>query len=290
MLQCGMGKRKRVIMKKAGLALLLSVLGACTTASLEELRSAKLDENPFRAALAKEYLGFAEEEAREYDWIDSKYFADKGLLVAYGNDVAPEDPANWNIDAGKRDELLASREKLIAALTPQNLATKPDVAARAQYGYDCWVEQQEEAWQSEDIEACKNIFQSSLEELGGATIAPAGAVETGPDNAAYVVFFDFDSTLITPEAQQVISQILADHAKYPDALYTLNGHTDRSGTEEYNMKLAERRALAVRGMLIKGGVKPENIDHFAFGETDPDLQTDDGIKEPANRRVEIFID
>ena len=69
----------------------------------------------------------------------------------------------------------------------------------------------------------------------------------------------------------------------------LNGHTDTTGLERFNLTLSKKRAETVARALEKGGIDKEAIKIFAFGESDPRVPTADGVNEPQNRRVEIFI-
>jgi outer membrane protein OmpA-like peptidoglycan-associated protein len=78
--------------------------------------------------------------------------------------------------------------------------------------------------------------------------------------------------------------------KYPAAKFTLEGHTDSTGSPEYNQKLSEKRAEAVKERLVKkGGIDPVRISTAGFGETKPiaDNKTVKGRAE--NRRVEVLI-
>ena len=67
----------------------------------------------------------------------------------------------------------------------------------------------------------------------------------------------------------------------------LAGHTDRAGSAEYNMGLAARRNDSVRAYLTGRGIPEGRISSEAFGETQPRVPTDDGVRELQNRRVEV---
>ena len=69
----------------------------------------------------------------------------------------------------------------------------------------------------------------------------------------------------------------------------MTGHTDLSGSFDYNMGLSLRRADAVRDALIAGGVSPNQITTAGRGEAEPAVPTADGVREQANRRAEIII-
>ena len=77
--------------------------------------------------------------------------------------------------------------------------------------------------------------------------------------------------------------------KYPAAKFDLEGYTDSTGSPEYNQKLSEKRAEAVKERLVKRGIDPARIHTAGFGETKPiaDNKTVKGRAE--NRRVEVLI-
>ena len=70
---------------------------------------------------------------------------------------------------------------------------------------------------------------------------------------------------------------------------TATGHTDKSGPDDYNMALSLRRANTVKNALVSEGVPATAIAVVGRGETQPLVQTADGVREPQNRRVEIVM-
>jgi len=105
----------------------------------------------------------------------------------------------------------------------------------------------------------------------------------------FIVFFDFDKSGITAQAQSIIEQAAATAKKGSVAHIQLTGHTDLSGTVDYNMRLSIRRAQAVKAALIKLGVPEAEIDFVGKGKSEPLVPTKDGVREPQNRRVEIML-
>jgi OOP family OmpA-OmpF porin len=104
------------------------------------------------------------------------------------------------------------------------------------------------------------------------------------------VFFDFDKNILTEADLKELPKAVAFVKKYPGAKIRLDGYTDSIGTDEYNMKLSERRATAVKDYLIKeAGVSSSKITAVGHGEADPvaDNKTEEGRAK--NRRVEISI-
>ncbi len=124
------------------------------------------------------------------------------------------------------------------------------------------------------------------------TFAPAPAVVEEPvvvQGRSYLVFFDFDSSRLTPEARQIVASAAADALQGKTTRIDVTGHTDRSGSDRYNQALSVRRAEAVRRELVADGVADSLIVTRGVGESDPLVPTADGVREPQNRRVEIVI-
>jgi len=106
---------------------------------------------------------------------------------------------------------------------------------------------------------------------------------------AFIVFFDFDRSDITPEAARIIKQAAetAKRGNVPRIMVT--GHTDLSGSVAYNQRLSERRAEAVRQALVREGITAGGISTVGRGKTQPLVPTADGVREPQNRRAEIVL-
>lgn len=118
--------------------------------------------------------------------------------------------------------------------------------------------------------------------------ALAAAPVVGP--RAFTVFFEFDKSNISDDANRVLVQA-AESAKA--GIFTrirATGHTDTMGTPRYNMALSIRRANAVRDVLVREGIPATQIVVIGRGETQLLVPTPDQINEPRNRRVEIVIE
>jgi outer membrane protein OmpA-like peptidoglycan-associated protein len=69
----------------------------------------------------------------------------------------------------------------------------------------------------------------------------------------------------------------------------VTGHTDTVGEEEFNSKLSLKRAHKLRDLLVEKGIAADVIYSYGRGEWDLYIVTEDGVREPKNRRVEIII-
>lgn len=98
------------------------------------------------------------------------------------------------------------------------------------------------------------------------------------------VFFDFDSATLKTGAYDELDRTANVLNNYPATRIRIEGHTDQSGPESYNMQLSQRRADSVKNALIARNVAPARLDTVGFGESKP-ISSD-----PAqNRRVTIVI-
>ena len=269
---------------------LISVIGALgflagCASDIKQMRDVQpTGGTPFTQALTEEYRKFVVFEADEMnDWVDANYFSRKGLAAANGDIVLPEELGIWDLPPEKVDELASARGRLMRALDAGARDSNPKVAATAQARFDCWVEQTEEIDQDKDIAACRDEFLKAMEELE----AKPAAMSENPEK--YIVLLDFDKSNINAEGQSVIDKVVAAAGKMGTVNISATGHADRSGSETYNMALSLRRADAVRAALIAGGLSGDAITVAGRGESEPAVPTPDGVKEQANRRVEIIL-
>jgi len=105
----------------------------------------------------------------------------------------------------------------------------------------------------------------------------------------FIVFFDWDMDEITPQAAAILDNAASQYQATGQARVVLAGHADRSGSDEYNIGLSQRRANNVGRYLEGRGVAAGSISTEAFGESRPLVETADGVREPQNRRVEITM-
>jgi OOP family OmpA-OmpF porin len=277
---------------------------ACTR--LETFQRVSPQTDLFTQSLLKHYQNFATDEAAQYDWTSSQHFIDKGMKLAYGKSISPELIEEWSIPDEALPALIAARHDLVQLLEqPAIRQQHPNILANAFFGFDCWVEQQEENWQTEEIEQCRDLFFTNINILKKAepskdkvqtpatpTNQPASSTNQKEENKSakmqYRIFFTTNSSILSTESQQALKHIANDVKQIKDYEIILNGYTDRVGSEEYNLKLSQHRATTVKQALIKLGLKTKNITIYAFGESDPDIATPDEQQEPRNRRVEIF--
>lgn len=105
--------------------------------------------------------------------------------------------------------------------------------------------------------------------------------------ASYTVNFAFDSVVVEPTADVILSQIAREINEFKPSEVVVYGFTDTSGPSDYNIQLSDRRAGSVSAVLDSRGVPNRILGEQVFGETNLAVPTTDGVKLRANRRVVI---
>ncbi len=243
----------------------------------------------FERQLAAEYQQLASFETQQMqDRRDGGTFAAKAAAVAAGNAAAPEDPATRDIEnAPARTELTTERQRLLRLLS-DGRTRAPYEAAVAQARYDCWVEQQEEGHQTNDIRACRAMYKQAAADLELALATPTRQAAPAPTGQPqYLVFFDFDRAQVTDAARRTLNTVAEELRGGTVGTVTVVGHTDTVGPDAYNDVLSRRRAQAVRDALVRAGVDPGRIVTDGAGQEQPLVPTADEVREASNRRAEI---
>jgi outer membrane protein OmpA-like peptidoglycan-associated protein len=106
----------------------------------------------------------------------------------------------------------------------------------------------------------------------------------------YLILFDWASDDVSPQAQAILDNAASTYQICPRAQLTIEGHSDRSGSDRYNVSLSQRRAAKVRAYLAGQGIPDRVMNAMGLGESRPRVETADGDREPQNRRVEILFE
>jgi OOP family OmpA-OmpF porin len=116
----------------------------------------------------------------------------------------------------------------------------------------------------------------------------AGTPRTAAAQHRFNVYFDLDKSSLTPEARQLVAQVITQANRDPSAtVIVLVGKTDIAGTGRSSVGPAQRRADTVRAALIAGGIAPDRISERSVGPQETSIPTPSGVREPRNRMVEI---
>ena len=103
------------------------------------------------------------------------------------------------------------------------------------------------------------------------------------------VFFAFDRSDITPEAQQILARQADWLRRYPNVTVSIEGHCDERGTREYNLALGERRAQAVKNVLVATGIPAGRISTISYGKERPAVVGSSEEAYAQNRRAVTVV-
>ncbi len=233
----------------------------------------------FTTTLAKEYeeLGKTEQHIM-YDQCSADYYYRKAIRAKEGCSVEPACPEKWDIESDKLPPFVAARARLINAINFGAREVAPKMTAYAQAYYDCWVEQQSEGWQTEDIARCRREFYTSMAEvelmlMGGPEVTPSS-----------MILFDLNTSHLSVEAIHHVDAIaeIARAMNFKNHIL-LVGRTDKLGDLKHNKHLSKNRAIAVKKELVRRGVPSHLVSIKAAGEAP-------GPKVDAhNRRVDVIF-
>lgn len=198
------------------------------------------------------------------------------LALAFAPGVAaqkaPVDPDSAEAHAGAKEALArADRRELKAA----SLEIKGEVRQIAGFG--------------RAVEGRVQSLEGLLRDLNAEVRGKEVRIALSAD-----VLFDFDKADLRREARPSLDKVVAVLKSYPNAIATVEGHTDSKGDDAYNQKLSERRAQSVRNWLAANGADLK-MSTRGWGQKKPVAPNtkSDGKDDPEgrqkNRRVEITV-
>lgn len=138
------------------------------------------------------------------------------------------------------------------------------------------------------MDAQETAFRQELSAVEGANIQRNA--ETLSLTFRSDVLFDVNSTTLKAGAHDEMFRVAKVLNQYPQTTLLVAGHTDSTGTEQYNQQLSERRAEVVKNALVGNGVNPNRIRTIGFGEGKPIASNADEGGRQMNRRVQITIE
>jgi outer membrane protein OmpA-like peptidoglycan-associated protein len=103
------------------------------------------------------------------------------------------------------------------------------------------------------------------------------------------VLFDLNKTELKPRGMDSVRKLAKFLNEYPERTVRIEGFTDSTGSSEYNQKLSENRANAVRDALEGMGVSSDRVETRGYGEENPIASNDTSSGRQLNRRVEIIL-
>ena len=281
---------------------------ACS-AAYEKVKKIDAD-NPktFQQHLLFNYQQTASYEAEEmHDWNSAKLYSEKALRAMNGENIYPEKITHWKIPKNKVKEIRSGYDNLLI-IYEEALIIDPKNLAKAISSLDCWAEQEEEKWQSWDIERCKNDFHKAMHNIYDNLINEDNenrekekssqkkenkklvsiVTQNKKSEIMQIIYFDFDNFSLSKVSLNTL-KIFLDKNMEELSKYIIFGHADTKGSDDYNLRLSLKRAEAVRQILLNEGIPYKNISIIGKGEKDLAIDTPDDTKHSANRRAEIKI-
>ncbi|HEY2106761.1 MAG TPA: OmpA family protein [Candidatus Binataceae bacterium] len=174
---------------------------------------------------------------------------------------------------------LAAQERA-AADTARDSALAQQAAAKADAERSRQAAQQAEAEKTELRERLRQQLNTILETRETAR----GLIVNIND-----VLFDFNKYTLKPGAREKLAKVSGILLAHPGLKVQLEGHTDSIGSDEYNQKLSEQRADAVRDYLTSQGVAQTGLSAVGYGKADPVASNDTAAGRQQNRRVDMVV-
>jgi peptidoglycan-associated lipoprotein len=139
--------------------------------------------------------------------------------------------------------------------------------------------------------ACANTQTTDANSgFGAGGAATPGSAQDFVVNVGDRVFFETDSTDLTPQATATLDKQATWLARYPRYTFTIEGHADERGTREYNFSLGARRAQTVRDYLASRGIPANRMRTVSYGKERPVAVCNDISCWSQNRRGVTVLD
>ena len=136
----------------------------------------------------------------------------------------------------------------------------------------------------QEREDTRNRLTQQLSQVLQTRESARGLIVSMPD-----VLFDTGKSSLKPGARERLAKVAGILLAYPGLKVQVEGHTDSTGTAEFNQKLSENRAEAVRTFLMSQGVSPDSITAQGFGQENPVATNSTAAGRQLNRRVDIVV-
>jgi outer membrane protein OmpA-like peptidoglycan-associated protein len=117
----------------------------------------------------------------------------------------------------------------------------------------------------------------------------AEALAIQPRRPVHFLLYFEKGTQLNGESLRLVPEILAAIAERASQDVSVVGHTDTTGSNEFNTELSQKRAQSVKELLVQEGVPEQAIRTTSHGKENPLVVTGDNVYEPRNRRVEVDV-
>lgn len=246
--------------------------------------------------IAKHHIANARLMA-EYQWIEAEIVKEQKIAHDYEVSISKAEAEIARHDAElARLMLIAQQEEAQRAI---KRADQAELVAQNSIEQANLSKQETEAAkryaqaQAEEAELAKQEAELAIEEAKSLRrkLNSIATEETDKGLMMTLGDFVFDSgrSTIKTGAVENFSKVVKFINTYPDKKVQIEGHTDSSGSNELNLKLSQKRADAVKVLLVKNGIQAELIEALGMGEEFPIADNASSVGKSKNRRVEIII-
>jgi len=135
------------------------------------------------------------------------------------------------------------------------------------------------------IDGTKDGLKHVQRDFEDAAVTDRGIVVTFDSD----VLFPLNSSYLTDQAKSELDKLVKLLDDYPGASLIVDGHTDATGTEEYNQWLSEKRAESVKKYAVGKGLAENRITTHGYGQSKPIAPNNTKEGRQQNRRVEVTI-
>jgi outer membrane protein OmpA-like peptidoglycan-associated protein len=193
-------------------------------------------------------------------------------------------------EAKRQSDAEAQRQAELAAAKQAQLQAEAEAAAAKSKAEEDVLKAKEAAAQADaerSRKAAENLRAQLLEQFNRVLETrdtPRGLVVNMGD-----VLFATGKHDLRPEAQIVLAKLSGIILSHPGLNLAVEGYTDSTGSDDFNLKLSQQRADAVRGYLVSQGLADNTVTGQGFGKTNPVADNDTPAGRQKNRRVEIIV-
>ena len=251
------------------------------------IRKIRAEELANERAAAQQREAAAQEQARLADE-KARASAEQARLDAQRRAQAEQDRLAAEKAKAEADQARVAAEQAAAQAAQERAAAD---AARAAALQQQQAAQAEAARAREDAQKAETEKTELRERLRQQLNAILETQETARGLIVNIsdVLFDFNKYTLKPGAREKMAKVSGILLAYPGLKIQLEGHTDSIGSDEYNQKLSEQRADAVRDYLVSQGVPANTVTAMGFGKSQPVASNDTAEGRQRNRRVDMVV-
>ena len=249
--------------------------------ALDRVAAAERERVALARAQADRDRAQAEEARRRQAEVEAKAAVDA---------KAAADRERFEIERARQDALRAKSEadqaRAAAELAKQNAdAAKAAADADAQQAR---IQAQQAQAAAAQAEQEKNALRERLREQLNVILETRETARGLIVNLSDVLF-DTASATLKPGAREKLARVAGILSSHPDLHIEIEGHTDSVGSDDYNQRLSERRAVSVRSYLVQQRIPEASVGTEGFGESRPVASNTTSAGRQQNRRVELVV-